>query len=215
MEVASTQCGSEEKLANAVHRGAVLKRGPKGREMYYFPKELVGLRKEFEASENTTRVQERSEEDAGNFGESVTSFLEADFDMLADMVHQPQSKIRAITNGPSTDEVRLDFGPLTDKKKRLETAIKIAEKMTEACQKIHRLPDRIAKSAIDLSEHMQKAELGKNELDFMIKFKKTPTGGEIDSGGIVAANNKADTLVNKLIEEVKVCKALLDTKKVA
>ena len=87
--------------------------------------------------------------------------------------------------------------------------------MTEACQKIHRLPDRIAKSAIDLSEHMQKAELGKNELDFMIKFKKTPTGGEIDSGGIVAANNKADTLVNKLIEEVKVCKALLDTKKVA
>ena len=45
MEVASTQCGSEEKLANAVHRGAVLKRGPKGREMYYFPTSSSGSRK--------------------------------------------------------------------------------------------------------------------------------------------------------------------------
>ena len=213
MEVASTQCGSDEKLHNAVQRGAVLKKGKKGLEMYYFPKEVIGNRKEFEASESTNRVQERSEEDAGNFGESVTSFFGSDFDMMADMAHQPQSKMKAITNGATPDEFQLDFAPLTDKKKRLETAIKIAEKMTEACQKVHRLPDRVAKSAIDLSEHMQKAELGRNDLDFMLKYKKTSAGEELDAGRLVAATNTADTLVNKLIEEVRVCKALLGTMK--
>ena len=214
MEVASTQCGSDEKLHNAVQRGAVLKKGKKGLEMYYFPKEVIGNRKEFEASESTSSVQERSIEDAGNFGESVTSFFGSDFDMMADMAHQPQSNMRAITCGATApDEFQLDFAPLTDKKKRLETAIKIAEKMTEACQKVHRLPDRVAKSAIDLSEHMQKAELGRNDLDFMIKYKKTSAGQVLDSSSLVAATNSADTLVNKLIEEVKVCKALLGTMK--
>ena len=85
--------------------------------------------------------------------------------------------------------------------------------MTEACQKVHRLPDRVAKSAIDLSEHMQKAELGRNDLDFMLKYKKTSAGEELDAGRLVAATNTADTLVNKLIEEVRVCKALLGTMK--
>ena len=214
MEVASTKCGSDEKLANAVQRGAVLKKGKKGLEMYYFPNEVVGNRKEFEAAETCTRLQERTEEFAGNFGESVKSFFGNDLQVLADMTHTPSCGMQAITNGDATPgAVHLDFAPLTDKKKRLETAIKIAEKMTEACQKVHRLPDRVAKSAIDLSEHMQKAELGRNDLDFMLKYKKTSAGEELDCGRLVAATNTADTLVNKLIEEVRVCKALLGTMK--
>ena len=117
MEVASTKCGSDEKLANAVQRGAVIKKGKKGLEMYYFPNEVVGNRKEFEAAETCTRLQERTEEFAGNFGESVKSFFGNDLQMLADMTHTPSCGMQAITNGDATPgAVHLDFAPLTDKK---------------------------------------------------------------------------------------------------
>ena len=205
MEVAEFQCGGAAKLAAAVDRGQVVKKGQPGYELYFFPTVQAGKTVSFEESEPSTKKCEVSEEDHNNFYASVGAFFDGGvYGMLG---HAALGDTPAnLTSAPSGSAASsgMPITVLTDKKKQLDKALQIAEKMQEAVQRLPKLPDRLLQASVSLAGSLEKATVFGHQVDFMLKFKKDQDGTPLSAGSIAATRNKLDVQVLAVVEEVKV-----------
>ena len=176
----------------------------------FFPKVDAGKALSFETSESSTKKKEATEEDHNNFTASIETFLDGGIDGMLGMAALGDTPAN-LTSTPS------GMGPgsampvtvLTDKKKQLDKALQIAEKMQEAVQRVPKLPDRLLQASVSLAGTLEKATMFGHQVDFMLKFKKDQDGVPLSAGSIAATKNKLDVQILAVVEEVKVTRALL------
>ena len=210
MEAAEFQCAGPQKLAAAVDRGQMLKRGQPGYELYFFPNVKAGKIVSFNTLESSTKKLEVSEGDHNNFSASVESFLDGGVDALLDVAALKDTPANlAVAPSGSARSSPLTVTVLVEKKQKLDKALNLAEKMQEAIQRLPQLPERLLQQSISLATALEKATLFGHEVDFMLKFKKDQKGEPLSAGLIVGTTNKLDVMILAVVEEVKVARALL------
>ena len=216
MEVAEFQCGGPQKLAAAVDRGQVLKRGQPGYELYFFPKVMAGKHLSFEEKDSSEKKAEVSELEHGNFAASISSFLDGGSDGMLGLAALSDTPANVtLGQSSSASSAMLPITVLSDKKKQLDKALLIAEKMQEAVQKLPSLPERLMQQSVSLAGVLEKATMFGHTVDFMLKFKKDGDGAAINAGSIAATKNKLDVQILAVVEEVKIARALLGASKQA
>ena len=213
MEAAEFQCGGASKLGAAIDRGQVLKKGQPGYELYFFPKVTAGKMLSFEERDTSEKKVEVSELDHGNFAASVSSFLEGGFDGMLGLAPLSDTPANVMSASSSSNNVMLPITVLGDKKKQLDKALLLAEKMQEVVQKMPSLPERLMQQSISLAGVLEKATMFGHTVDFMLKFKKDAEGTAINAGSIAATKNKLDVQILAVVEEVKIARALLGASK--
>ena len=210
MEVAEFQCGGPQKLAAAVDRGQVLKRGQPGYELYFFPKVMAGKHLSFEEKDSSEKKAEVSELEHGNFAASISSFLDGGSDGMLGLAALSDTPANVtLGQSSSASSAMLPITVLSDKKKQLDKALLIAEKMQEAVQRLPKLPDRLLQASVSLARSLENATMFGHQVDFMLKFKKDQDGAPLSTGSIAATKNKLDAMVLAVVEEIKVTRALI------
>ena len=216
LEAAEFQCGGPPKLTAAVDRGQVLKRGQPGYELYFFPKVVAGKSLSFEEKDTSIKKAEVSELEHGNFAASISSFLDGGSDALLGLAALSDTPANlTLGQSSSSNSVMLPITVLSDKKKQLDKALLIAERMQEALQKMPSLPERLTQQMVSLAGVLEKGTMFCHTVDFMLKFKKDGEGNPISAGSIAATKNKLDVQILAVVEEVKIARALLGTSKQA
>ena len=210
LEVAEAQCGGALKLAAAVDRGQVLKKGQPGYELFFFPKVDAGKALSFVTKDSTTKKREVTEEDHLNFTASIETFLDGGIDGMLGMaaLGDTPANLTSTPSGMGADS-GMPVTVLADKKKQLDKALQLAEKMQEAVQRVPKLPDRLLQASVSLAGSLEKATMFGHQVDFMLKFKKDQDGVPLSADLIAATKNKLDVQILAVVEEVKVTRALL------
>ena len=204
-EVASVSCGGDSSLANAVQRKQVVKMGPPGNEMYYFPKKTVGTAKEWETTERMSRNQERSAAEFSDYAASIDTFMptfNATDPMLALLHHNAPS-------ASSGEAPQADMASLKDKSSKLAMAVTVAEKIIEKIKNLGpAVPERLQLAGCTVMSLAEGAELLRGEANFMIKFNKDSKGNAATGASIATYCSRLDQNMNKIVEEVRVIKSL-------
>ena len=101
---------------------------------------------------------------------------------------------------------------LKEKRVRLMSSVGLAERITAKIDSHPGvLPDRVASAGATLLLLTEQSELLASELNFVIKYAKDTAGKTATPLLVETLGKKADSLSGKLLEEVKVIRALTTT----
>lgn len=208
-EVAVTKCGDEIKLGSAITRGDVNKSGG----MYFFKKYVVGSQQTWGSKENMSRQQERTALEFSQYAASVDSIVDSNLAPTDVALNDMFALLNnTSTAGPVVEKTMDDMiEAVTKKKNRLAGAVKLAENMVEKLGKYTLyppVPDRASQSVAEMLKQCENAEIDMSKVSFMLKFKKDHGGNPLTEMMSNKANKDMDVLADKIIEEIKVVRAV-------
>ena len=196
-------------------RRQVKKVGPPGGELFFFPKSSVGSGREWSVTESSSRQQEQTAIEFADTGASIGTFLAIDYGNPPGSVDSDASILALMTNPSATGTVSGVGTPmvdLKDKKARLMASVGLAEKISAKIDGFPGVvPDRVAAAGATLLLLTEQAELFASELNFVIKYNKDTTGKPVTPSIVDNFAKKAESISCKVLEEVKVIRALTAT----
>ena len=181
--------------------------------MYFFKKFTVGTSQTWGSREEMSRQQERTALDFSQYAASIDSIVNSN-SVTPDA---DRNEMLALMNTPSTggtvnQPVGGDMIELAMKKKsRLAGAVKLAESMIEKLGKYNSyppVPDRATASVAEMLKQCENAEIDMSKVSFMLKFKEDHQGSPMTAMMSNKANTDMDVLADKIIEEIKVVRAV-------
>lgn len=210
-EVAVKNSGGDTQLNTAINRGDVTKRGG----MFFFRRATVGQRSTWGSQEQMSRVQDRTALDFAEYAASIDSIV--DNNSTGGDAHRGEllalMNLSSASSRGSADPVFVEqsIEALTKKKARLAGAVKLAENLIEKLDKYNGttpVPPRASQSVGEMLQLFEDAENKVAAVTFMLKFKKDNKGQPLTSMMAKGVNDTLDVLSDKIIEEIKIVRAV-------
>ena len=193
--------------------------GAPGSELYYFPKSSVGSGREWSVTETSVRQQEQSATELADHAASIGTFLainNGESSGSGDAPGSGDASMFTLMLNPSAAGTAGSSGTsmanLKEKRTRLMSSVGLAEKINAKIDgHPGLLPDRVAAAGATLLLLTEQSEILASELNFVIKYSKDTAGKAATPSLVENLCKKADSLSSKMLEEVKVIRALTAT----
>ena len=191
-EATRQQCGGSDHLENAVKRGDVKRKG----SMYYFLKNTVGVDRQFVIEEGMQQMQERTQDDYQSYYTGVQL-------MICDITPHPLTGTEwglpfGAGSSSSGHPVICSGGTeaattsVKDKRERLRTAIRLADKCSTMVVGQESPPARAMSELTSIRGLAEAAEQLQTGMGFIVKFGKDFKNADVTGSSAAAIAVKGE-----------------------
>ena len=197
----------------AVRRGQVKSTDTPTGQVFYFPKTIYSAGTVYEKSEVMEQRKEVEQADFQNYGRAIDN-MQSGHGQFFPLGPNPFAS-RSSSSGAIRDknpEVTIvdHIETLPAAQSRIQKTVAVAEKIAKVVDQAGNVGPRVGQVMAEVKSGMEAAEKVLCDLSFALKFKKSlETRKELTQSDAVKLAKTVDGIVVKLVEDVKVVRALL------
>ena len=197
----------------AVRRGQVKTKDTPTGQVFYFPKQIYSAGTKYERGEAMEQNREVEQGDFRNYGRAIDnmqSYHGQFFPTGPNPFASGSSSSKAIQDKEPEVTIVDHIAALPVAQSRIQKTVAVAEKIAKVVDQAGNVGPRVGQVTAEVKSGMEAAEKVSCDLSFALKFKKSlETRKELTQSDAMKLAKTVDGIVVKLVEDVKVVRALL------